>query len=245
MIFALTLTSLILFKADMFLANNKNMDKKMPIFSVETPQKLIALTFNAAWDDADTAEILDILDANGIKASFFLCGTWLDKYPDLLKQIYAAGHDVGNHGDDHAHVASLSFDANVKEIMGAHKKVQDILGISMNLYRGPYGEYNATVVEAAKSQGYKMIQWNVDSLDWMNKGAEDLVNRVLNHKKLRNGSIVLFHTDAKHTAAVLQRVIDGLKIKGYAFVPVSELIYKDGYYIDFEGRQRLNELPLK
>ena len=220
-------------------ANAKNY--KIPIFSVETQEKVVALTFNAAWDDADTEKILEILKNRGITASFFLCGSWVDKFPEILKKIHEAGHDICNHGDKHAHVASLSFEANKKEINDLHRKVKNILGIEMNLYRGPYGEYNATVVRAAESLGYTMIQWDVDSLDWMNKGAGSLIDRVLNNKKLKNGSIVLFHTDAKHTASVLQHIIDGLKSKGYDFKPVSELIYKDGYYIDVEGRQRLKQ----
>ena len=81
----------------------------------------------------------------------------------------------------------------------------------------------------------------LDSLDWMNKGAENIINRVLHNKKLKNGSIILFHTDAKHTASVLNQIIDGLIEKGYSFKPVSELIHKDNYYIDVEGRQRLKD----
>ena len=229
--------AVLLLSAGMLLSNAGDYSRKLPVFSVETPEKVVALTFNAAWTDGDTAVILDILDEHGIKASFFLCGMWLKKYPDLLRRIYESGHDVGSHGDKHAHVASLSFDNNVKEITGAHEKVKDTLGIDMSLYRGPYGEYSETVLKAAASLGYTMVQWDVDSLDWKNMGEKDILDRVLNHKNLRNGSILLFHTDAKHTASVLERVIAGLKDRGYGFAPVSQLMYKNNYRIDVQGRQ--------
>ncbi|MCL2836170.1 MAG: polysaccharide deacetylase family protein [Defluviitaleaceae bacterium] len=229
---------ILLFKAGPVVAQTKKY--KIPIFSVNTQEKLVSLTFNAAWDAADTETILDILEKHGIKASFFLCGSWVEKYPEILKKIYAAGHDIGNHGDTHAHVASISLEANKNEITGLHKKVKHIIGIDMELYRGPYGEYNNTVVTAAESLGYTMIQWDVDSLDWMNRGEQDIINRVLHNKKLKNGSIILFHTDGKYTASVLEQIINGMDGKGYKCVPVSELIYKNDYYIDVEGRQHRN-----
>jgi peptidoglycan/xylan/chitin deacetylase (PgdA/CDA1 family) len=114
----------------------------------------------------------------------------------------------------------------------------------MNLFRPPYGEYNDSVVEAAEELGYHAIQWDVDSLDWKNKGEDEEVQRVLGHKKLRNGSIILFHTDAKHTAAALPRIITGLRELGYGFARVSELIYTDNYDIDHEGRQIPKRGPL-
>lgn len=216
--------------------------KEMPIYSVETPVRAVALTFNAAYSDAGVADILATLERRGITASFFLCGQFVNNHPGLVKQIFAAGHDVGNHGDTHAHVASLSLAQNKKEIGDMHKKVNDLLGFSMTFFRPPYGEYNNTVMAAAKDLGYTSIQWDVDSLDWKKDlSAWQVISRVLDNKKLRNGSIVLFHTDGQHTPAVLDKIIDGLIGKGFQFMPVSELVHKNGYYLDIEGRQRLNE----
>ena len=86
--------------------------------------------------------------------------------------------------------------------------------------------------------GYYPIQWDVDSLDWKNYGVSNIVNTVVNHKALTNGSIILMHNGAKYTAQALQGVIDGLKEKGYSFVTMSELIMKENYYIDHTGRQK-------
>jgi len=174
-----------------------------------------------------------------VKATFFLCGYWVDKYPEEVKQIYENGHDIGNHSNTHAHGAQLSLEQNKNEISKVGEKLNALLGndITINLYRPPFGEYNNTVIEAAESLNYYVIQWDVDSLDWKKYGVEHETNHVLNHKNLRNGSIILFHNDAQYTPEALTPIIKGLKEKGYELVPVSELIYKDNYSIDHTGRQ--------
>ena len=213
--------------------------RKLPIYCVDTPDKRVSISFDAAWGADDTDQILKILRDNDIRATFFLCGYWVTKYPEEVKKIHAEGHDIGNHGDTHAHGAELSLEKNKAEILGAHEKVKNLLGIDMNLFRPPYGEYNDTVITAAEETGYYTIQWDVDSHDWMGKGVEAEVKQVLDHKHLRNGSIILFHNDAKYTPAALEIIIKGLKEKGYEIVPISQLIHKDSYYMDHEGRQKL------
>jgi peptidoglycan/xylan/chitin deacetylase (PgdA/CDA1 family) len=176
-----------------------------------------------------------------VLATFFVCGYWVDKYPDEVKKLYEAGHTIGNHSNTHPHSSKLSLEENKQEIMEVHKKVKDLLGVDINLYRPPFGEYNDTVINAAESCGYYPIQWDVDSLDWKNYGVEAEVNQVLNHKHLGNGSIILFHNDAKFTPDALESIIKGLRDKGYEIVPISDLIHKDNYYMDHEGRQCNNQ----
>ena len=139
--------------------------RKIPIYCVDTEEKKVAVSFDAAWGADDTETLLSILKENDIKATFFLCGFWVDKFPEEVKRIYEEGHDIGNHGNTHAHSTQLSLENNKKEIMGAHLKVKELLGIEMNLFRPPYGEYNNTVLEAAESSGYYTIQWDVDSME--------------------------------------------------------------------------------
>jgi len=212
--------------------------RKLPIYCVETDKKQISISFDAAWGADDTVLLLNILAQYDIRATFFLCGYWVDKYPDKVKAIYNAGHDIGNHGNTHAHGAQLDFEQNRREIQGAHDKVKSLLGIDMNLFRPPFGEYNNIVIEAAESLRYFTIQWDIDSLDWQNHGVEHEVNQVLNHKHLGNGSIILFHNDADFTPEALPQILDGLKAKGYEIVPISELILKENYMMDHEGRQK-------
>jgi len=212
--------------------------RKLPIYCVETDKKLVAISFDAAWGADDTERLLGILKEKEVLATFFLCGYWVEKYPEEVKAIAAAGHDIGNHGDTHAHGAQLDFAQNQKEIQGVHDKIKKLLGIDMNLYRPPFGEYNNVVLEAAESLHYYAIQWNIDSLDWKNYGVEHEINQVVNHKNLSNGSIVLFHNDADFTPDALPQIIDGLRAKGYSFVPISDLIIKENYTLDHEGRQK-------
>jgi len=213
--------------------------RKIPIYSVQTTQKKVALTFDAAWGADDTDTLLQILADNDVKATFFLCGYWIDKYPDEVKKIYEAGNDIGNHSDRHLHGAQLSLEQNQTEIDNVTKKLNALFGFDMpvKLFRAPYGEYNNTVMEAADSLGYYTIQWDVDSLDWKEYGVESEINQVLNNKHLGDGSIILLHNDAKYTPQALDAIIKGLKSKGYEIVPVSQLIYKSAYTIDHTGRQ--------
>lgn len=140
-------------------------------------------------------------------------------------------------------MSQLSLDQIKSELMEAHKKVEGLTGIKMNLFRPPFGEYNNNVITASEQTGYYPIQWDVDSLDWKELGEEHEINQVLNHKHLGNGSIILFHNDAKYTPKVLGTIIKGLKDKGFEIVPISQLIIKENYTMDTEGRQKPNGQP--
>ena len=148
---------------DVFAQNSPK--RKLPIYCVETDKKQIAISFDAAWGAQDTDKLLQILDENNVKTTFFLCGYWVDDYPDEVKKIFEAGHDIGNHSNTHPHSNQLSLEKNKAEIKAAHDKVKMLLGIDMNLYRPPFGEYNDTALQAAESLGYYSIQWDIDTLE--------------------------------------------------------------------------------
>lgn len=212
-------------------------DRELPIYCVETDKKQVALSFDAAWGNEDTQEILDILAKHEINVTFFMTGGWVESYPDDVKAIYAAGHDLGNHSENHKNMSQLSIQERKEELMKVHDKVKQLTGAEMNLFRPPYGDYNSDVIVDAKACGYYTIQWDVDSLDWKDYGVDAIVNTVCNHKHLGNGSIILCHNGAKYTAQALESMITGLKEKGYEIVPVSQLIYEKNYHMDHEGRQ--------
>jgi polysaccharide deacetylase family sporulation protein PdaB len=214
-------------------------DRKLPIYSVERPDRKVSLSFDAAWGADDTDTLLQILKDNDVLTTFFLCGYWVDKHPEQVKKIAAAGHDIGNHGNTHAHGGQLSLEQNKKEIQDCHEKIKAVTGIEADLFRPPYGEYNNTVMTAAEELGYFVIQWDVDSLDWKKLGEQQEIDRVLNNKALQSGSIILFHNDAPNTPKTLDRIIKGLKEKGYEIVPISQLIHRENYFMDHTGRQKL------
>lgn len=212
--------------------------KKLPIYCVDTKgQKKVAITFDAAWGNEDADQILNTLKENNVRATFFMVGDFIRKYPDLVKRIAQEGHDVANHSNKHPHVNKMTKDAIKEDIMGAHEEIKNLIGVECNLYRPPYGEYNDTVLDAAKECHYHTIQWDVDSIDWKGYDAPTIVKKVLEHKHLGDGSIILLHNGAKHTAEALPKIITGLKEKGYEIVPISELIYMENYTLDHEGRQ--------
>lgn len=214
--------------------------KKLPIYCVNTNgEKKVALSFDAAWGADDTDELLAILDKYKVKATFFIVGDWVRKYPEMVKKLADAGHDIANHSDKHPHMNQMSKEAIKNDIMAAHEALKAVTGQEANLFRPPYGEYNNTVIEAAQECNYYTVQWDVDSLDWKEYGLEELINRVVKHKNLRPGSIVLLHNNAKYTAKALESIVRGLIDQGYTLVPVSELILKDvPYTLDHEGRQQ-------
>lgn len=214
-----------------------NAERKLPIYCVQTEEPKISISFDAAWGADDTDELLRILAENEVKATFFLCGYWVDKYPEEVKKIAEAGHDLGNHSMTHPHMNQLSAEQITKELQECHQRVKDLTGIEMDLFRPPFGEYDNHVIETAQANGYYTIQWDIDSLDWKEHGPEAEINQVLNHKHLGNGSIILFHNDAKYTPQVLGTILKGLKDKGFTLVPLSELIYRENYKMDHEGKQ--------
>ena len=219
--------------------------KLLPIYcvdrSADTGTPKVSLTFDGAWGNEDTSRILEILAKNNVKVTFFLTGGWMEKYPDDVKNIAAAGHDIGNHSENHKQMSKLSAEECKQELAKPHEKIKELTGIEMNLFRPPYGDYNNTLVSAVQESGYYCVQWDVDSLDWKDYGVDAIVKRVTEHKHLGNGSIILMHNGAKYTADALESVILGLKAKGYELVPLSQLIPDGEYEMNHEGKMILKK----
>ena len=234
------LRGLILTAGSNIRVSNSVNGRELPIYCVETKEPKIALTFDAAWGNEDTQKILEILKKHDVHVTFFMTGGWVENYPDDVKAILAAGHDLGNHSENHKNMSQLSDAEKKEELMKVHDKVRTLTGYEMFLFRPPYGDYDNAVVNVAKDCGYYTIQWDVDSLDWKDYGVDSVIKTVTEHKHLGNGSIILCHNGAKYTAQALDTLITKLKEKGYTFVPVSELIYRDGYHMNVEGRQIKN-----
>lgn len=211
--------------------------KLLPIYSVNTNEKKISLTINCAWNADDIDLILKTLDNHKVKVTFFMVGDWVEKYPEAVKKIHLAGHEIGNHSDTHPHVTNLSLDENIKQIENCSNRVEKITGSKTTLYRGPYGEYNDTVIKAASHANHQTIQWSLDTLDYKGLTYEQMWERL--DKKIENGSIILMHNGTKYTASSLDKIISNIKEKGYEIVKVSDLIYKGSFEIDSNGVQKL------
>ncbi len=207
--------------------------RELPIYNVQRDNKTVSLTFDAAWGNEDTQELIDILNTYGVKATFFLVGDWVEKYPESVKQLYDAGMEIANHSDTHPHMAKLSDKEIMNEVTYCNEKIEAITGEPVKLFRCPYGEYDDNVISTINGMGIDVIQWNVDSLDWKDLSAEDIRIRVTSN--VVPGSIVLFHNAAKHTPEALPAIIEYLLAEGYEIVPVSEILLTGEYEIDNAG----------
>lgn len=212
-------------------------ERKLPIYSVQTEKNTVSITFDCAWGAGDIPTILEILKKENVRASFFMVGQWAEKYPDAVKLIAQSGHDVANHGYSHLRMSTIDKEKCKSEIVQCNQKLEEISGVKVTLFRPPYGDYNNTVIETCNEVGSYPIQWNVDSLDWKKEmSRQSILDRIL--KKTKPGAIILFHNDTQYTVELLPRIIQELKGQGFIFLPVSEMIMKENYYIDDQGRQQ-------
>lgn len=214
-------------------------NKKLPIYSVETDDKKIAITFDAAWTNQDTDDIIKILKKHNATATFFIVGDWAEKFPESVKAFYGAGHTIANHSDTHKAFSKCTREEIKEEIVNCNKKLEKITGEKVSLLRAPSGDYTNESLEVTESLGMYMIQWDNDSLDYTGLTVDEIVNRVIS--RAHNGSIVLFHNGVDTTAEALDKILTELSKQGYSFVSVNDLIYKENYSIDHAGRQHKNK----
>ena len=213
--------------------------RRVPIYCVETPDKKIAITFDAAWGADKTQKILDILKENEVDATFFLVGVWADKHPELVKSISEQGLEIGTHSNLHPDMTKISDAQVVLEFENSIRKLEGLTGKDVKVFRVPYGAYNNYVLDTAESFGLQTVQWNVDSLDWKGISAQEISANILT--KVDNGSIILCHNNADNILEALPTVISALKARGFKFVKVSDLIYQDNFTIDQAGKQIKNQ----
>lgn len=216
-----------------------NEPRQIPIYYVGTDEKVCAVSFDAAWGNEQTDTLLSILDEYEVKSTFFLVKQWVDQYPEDVKEIASRGHDVGNHSATHPHMAELSSEQQQKEIDDCNTAIEELTGSAPTLFRAPYGEYNDDLVNNLKAGDMYCVQWNIDSLDWKDPSADEMVSRI--KSKLCPGSIILLHNGATNTPEALPKIIEMIQDEGYDIVPISELIPEGDYYTDHEGKMILSQ----
>lgn len=212
-----------------------NTPRLIPIYSVETEEKKISISFDCAWGVEHTDDILKALRVGGVKATWFMVEFWTEKYPEYVKKIDAAGHEIGTHSSTHSYMSKQNSEEIKLELSTSSEAIKNITGKEVELFRPPYGDYDDELIKTASEQGYYSIQWDTDSLDWKDLSATDIAMRVIN--SARNGSIILMHNNGLHTAEAVPIILETLKNKGFTFVPIGELIYRENYTIDGTGRQ--------
>ena len=212
--------------------------RKVPIYNVETEEKQVAISFDAAWGADKTQGIIDILEEFDCTATFFLVGFWVDDYTDMVKAIDDAGLEIGTHSNTHPDMVKLDKATMKSELETSISKIKAVTGKDVSLFRAPFGSYNNDLLDTAESLNLKTIQWDVDSLDWKGLSASEIANRVLG--RVKNGSIILMHNNSDNVLDGLRLILNKLKIQGYKVTSISELIYQDDYTIDRNGVQYKN-----
>lgn len=213
--------------------------RKIPVYRVDAPEKVVSITFDAAWGADKTEGILDILDDFNAKATFFLVGFWVDKFSDMVKEIDARGHEIGSHSETHPHMPQLTVTQMQKEIETSCAKITALTGKKVDVFRPPFGDYNDALVTVCENKGIIPVQWDVDTLDWKGLSAEAIHERVVS--KAKSGSIILFHNNSDNVLKALPLVLQTLSLKGFSFVPVGDMVLRENYFVDNNGEQHLKE----
>lgn len=221
--------------APVYLANAKRL---VPVYSVETEEKAVALTFDAAWGADKTRGIIELLEKYDADGTFFLVGFWIDKYPEETKLIAEKGLEIGNHSNNHLHMSKLQNDEIKKEIESVNIRLQELTGKTPKYFRPPFGEYDNKLLENVAALDMVGVQWSVDSLDWKGLSGEEIAKRVLS--RVHNGAIILFHNNSDHVLDALPIILPKLKADGYKCVSVDELVMTENYIIDNRGVQHRN-----
>ncbi|MBQ8177853.1 MAG: polysaccharide deacetylase family protein [Clostridia bacterium] len=210
----------------------------VPIYSVARDDNKVALTFDCAWGADKTRLIMDEMEKNGYKCTFFVTGFWVDANGELVKEIHSRGHQVANHSENHLHLGSASQSTVDKEIDLTAQKIEALTGEYPKYFRAPFGEYDNGLIKSLNERQTECIQWSVDSLDWKGLSGKEIADRVSN--KIKCGDIVLFHNNSDHILDALPIIMLTLKNKNLTAVRVDELVYKDNFVINGEGKQIKN-----
>lgn len=191
------------------------------IYAGDKNSKYVSLMINVYWGNEPLTKMLEILDKYNVKTTFFIGGTWAKENPELLKTIYAKGHEIASHGYKHKEHGKLGYTDNLTEIQTCHEIVKDILGIDMELFAPPGGSYNSNTTKAASFLNYKTIMWTRDTIDWRDHNSSLIYNRAVTN--MNGGDLILMHpTD--NTAEALTNIICYAQNHGFELVPVSKTL---------------------
>lgn len=181
----------------------------------------ISLMINVYWGEEYIPEMLEILAEAGVKATFFIGGSWADKNGDLLNQIAEQGHEIANHGYFHKDADKLSDEASKAEILNAEAVISGVCGVTTTLFAPPSGAYNSSTLKVAESLGYQTIMWSKDTIDWRDQDTALILKRATTNQQ--NGDLILMHP-TKCTTEALASIIAITKLNGFNLVTVSENI---------------------
>ncbi|MBS4179072.1 polysaccharide deacetylase family protein [Lederbergia citrea] len=215
----------------------QNWRKQISLFSKEhgnvylngPNKKMVALTFDDGPDDTITPAIIDILDDYNVKGNFFFLGSKVKLNPQVVKNAYNKGNLILSHSYNHLELTKLSKEDIQTEIESTEKAIQSVIGKKTAILRTPYGDTDEKVVTVTQKQGYSIVLWSIDTLDWSQKEAGHIVNNVV--ENVRNGDIILMHSDSDkiETAKALPLIIESLQKMNYEIVDLETLLNVKAY----------------
>lgn len=216
-------------------ALNVSNARLIPIYSVKTDEKKVAISFDAAWGADKTRDIMNLCDNYGVKATFFLVGFWVEKYPEMVKEIYNRGFEIGIHSNTHPDMTKLTKSKIKEELTTNINLVSELTGFKPKVFRPPFGYYNNTLINVCDELNLSCVEWSVDSLDWKGISGEEIFKKTI--EKLKKGDIILMHNNSDNILSGLKQILEYLKLKGVLAVPVGELIYYENFKINNFGEQ--------
>jgi len=210
--------------------------RTLPIYSVEREDRTMSLSFNTSdTGDAHTLQILQILNAADVRATFFVTGNWVRQNEELAAKLAESGHELMNLSDDHSLLRRMTAAEIIENLEACNTVIETATGTRPTIFRAPYGGYDDKLIHLAASMGLRTVQWSIDSGDWRISDPQAIVRQVQN--RAFPGGIVLMHSNLAQTAAALHAVIEGLQADGYTLIPVSELVLDCAYTTSITGRQ--------
>lgn len=209
----------------------------MPVCRVATDDKMVALTFDTAFGDTDyTQQILDALDKEGTKATFFVMGLWADQNQEAAANMAAAGHEIASHSMKHTRYPDMTASDVLGDASDAADKIFQLTGFDPKVIRMPYGAFSTENIAALENGGYIPVKWSLDSKDWKGGDAKAISDEVLS--KVKSGDIILFQNNMAATPEALPAIILGLREDGYKLVTLSEMLLPENSFVDSQGTQR-------
>lgn len=206
--------------------------RKGTVYRVPMQKKVVAFTFDDGPSPVWTPQILSELKRAGIKATFFMLGEHVRKYPDIVRQVLLGGHEIGNHSYTHHVLIYYTKEELEKEVRDTERAIQEVAGYTTNIFRPPKGWLTTAEKKQLKDMGYAIVLWSLNSKDWVTFDDKYIVRYIV--RNIRPGDIILFHDsggvfgteggDRSETVRVIFRLTERLREKGYSFVTVSELV---------------------
>ena len=208
--------------------------EQMPVCSVDTDVKEIALTIDTAFGNDKTQALLDILDEYNVKATFFVVGMWAQENPELMQKIIESGHEVQNHSMDHARYPDLKVEEILSDAQEAQTLLNEETGKNANIIRLPFGAFDDKTIKILMDNDFIPVKWSVDGEDWKSDDVKEVYNNVI--KDVKGGDIIMLQNNTVGAEGALRDIIAKLLDKGYEFKTISELLPEGEITIDDKGK---------